>query len=163
MKSYTWMKLLLDPQQATRFDDPALEILARSEGHGVLKLPPDMTAVDLCADFLTEIATFAYSELKRVLGAHVVDISPLEFRFTVPAVWSDRAKADTMRAAAKAARNSKVFRSSEVSTFLIAEPEAAAVATIAHLTQGGSLQQIKVCILEGDAARLFSLTHTARR
>jgi hypothetical protein len=151
-KAYSWMKLLLDPEQSTKFDDPSL---AASEGHGVLRVPPGKTAIDLCADFLTEIAIFAYEELKRKMGEDVVAVSPLEFWFTVPAVWSDRAKSATLRAAEKAAKNAQVLRSASVSSFLIAEPEAAAVATLALITQGGSTLQVKVCVgcptLEGNA------------
>jgi hypothetical protein len=151
-KAYSWMKLLLDPEQSTKFDDPSL---AASEGHGVLRTPPGKTAIDLCADYLTEIAVFAYEELKRKMGEDVVAVSPLEFWFTVPAVWSDRAKSATLRAAEKAAKNAQVLRSASVSSFLIAEPEAAAVATLATITQGGSTLQVKVRVdyptLEGNA------------
>lgn len=142
-KAYSWMKLLLDPEQSTKFDDPSL---AASEGHGVLRVPPGKTAIDLCADYLTEIAIFAYEELKRKMGEDVVAVSPLEFWFTVPAVWSDRAKSATLRAAEKAAKNAQVLRSASVASFLIAEPEAAAVATLALITQGGSSLQVKVCV-----------------
>lgn len=141
-KAFAWMKLLLDSEQTTKYDDPSL---TASEGHGVLRLPPGKTTVDVCADYLTEVARFAYEELKKEFGEDVVVTSPLEFWFTVPAVWSDRAKADTMRAVERAAKNAKVFEPLEVSTYLVPEPEAAAVATISDITQGGSTQQVKVC------------------
>jgi hypothetical protein len=156
MKSYSWMKLLLDPERSTHYDDPSL---ARSEGQGVLRVPPGKTGLDVCADFLTEVATFAYDEIKKRMGEDVVLISPLEFWFTVPAVWSDRAKSATLRAAEKAAMNAKVLRNADATTFLIAEPEAAAVATIAGLTQGGSAQQIKVRTL---STTIISLETTYR-
>lgn len=141
MKGYTWMKLLLDPEQATKYDDPSLKA---SEGYGVLRRPPNKSAVDLCGDYLGHVAAFAYKALEQRLSPEVLGVSPLEFWFTVPAVWSDRAKADTLRAAEKAARNAAVFRDASVSTFLIAEPEAAAVATISAITEGGTRHQIKV-------------------
>lgn len=141
MKSYSWMKLLLDPERSTHFDDPSL---AASEGQGVLRVPSGKTGIDVCTDYLTEIAIFAYDEIKKAMGEDVVQISPLEFWFTVPAVWSDRAKSATLQAAERAAMNARVLRKAEATTFLIAEPEAAAVATIAQITQGGSTQQIKV-------------------
>lgn len=94
-KTFAWMKLLLDSEQKTKYDDPSL---TASEGHGVLRLPQGRTAVDICADYLTEVAKFTYEELKKEIGEDVLRVSPLEFWFTVPAVWSDRAKADTLRA-----------------------------------------------------------------
>ena len=62
----------------------------------------------------------------------------------MPAVWSDKAKADTLRAAEKAARSADVFKGAIVLTFLIAEPEAAAVATLSYLTEGESRLQVEV-------------------
>jgi hypothetical protein len=139
MKSYSWMKLLLDPNQATKYDDPTLKA---SEGQGVLATPRGRTAVDLCGDYLGHVAAFAYDALKQKISPDILAVCPLEFWFTVPAVWSDRAKTDTLRAAEKAAMNADVFRDAMVSTFLIAEPEAAAVATVSAITEGGARQQI---------------------
>lgn len=135
------MKLLLDPEQATKYDDPSLKF---SEGSGVLRRPPGKSAIDLCADYLSHVATYAYKALEQKISPEILAISPLEFWFTVPAVWSDKAKADTLRAAEKAARTAAVFQQTPVSTFLVAEPEAAAVATISAITEGGSRLHIKV-------------------
>jgi molecular chaperone DnaK (HSP70) len=159
-QAFAWMKLLLDSEQSTKYDDPSL---TASEGHGVLRLPSGKTTVDLCADYLTEVAKFAYEELKKEFGPHVVSTSPLEFWFTVPAVWSDRAKADTMRAVKKAANNAEVFEALEVSTYLVPEPEAAAVATISDITQGGSTQQVKVRRCCGDVVQIADHTGAAWR
>ncbi|CAK1359214.1 unnamed protein product [Cercospora beticola] len=139
-KSFAWMKLLLDPKQATKYDDPSL---GDSEGTGVLSRPAGKSAVDLCADFLAEVGKFAYESLSKRLSVEVLKATPIEFWFTVPAVWSDKAKADTLRAARKAAKQAKLKIHAESQVFLIREPEAAAVATLSSLTQGGSEQQIK--------------------
>ena len=141
MNSYAWMKLKLDPAQATMYDDPAL---ADSEGTGVLAMPLNKSAVDICADYLTEVAKFAYQSLARRISVEVLEATPVEFWFTVPAVWTDRAKADTMRAARKAAVQARLQFHPDTQVSLIREPEAAAVATMSFLTQGGSEQQIKV-------------------
>lgn len=140
MKSYAWMKLLLDPQQATKFDDPSL---TQSEGNGVLSQPLNKSAVDLCADFLAEVATFAYQSLERRLSTEVLRATLIDFWFTVPAVWSDRAKADTLRAAKKAAQRAQLKCNPASQVFFIREPEAAAIATLSALIQGGSDQQVK--------------------
>ncbi|GIZ37993.1 hypothetical protein CKM354_000142000 [Cercospora kikuchii] len=140
MNSFAWMKLLLDPAQATQYDDPNL---AASEGTGVLSKPMNKSAVDICADYLTEVAKFAHQSLARRISIEVLEATPIEFWFTVPAVWSDRAKADTMRAARKAAVQAALRFHPDTQISLIREPEAAAVATISYLTKGGSQQQIK--------------------
>lgn len=120
MKSYTWFKLRLDPEQATKYDDPEL---VHSEGTGVLALPPGKTAVDVCADFLCEVASFAVGELQRRLSSEVLQATPLEFWITVPAVWSDRATADTLRVAQQAAAQARVTCNAGAEVFLIREPE----------------------------------------
>lgn len=153
-KAYTWMKLLLQPEQASKHDDPSLHT---SEGGGVLRTPPGKSAVDVCADYLGNIAVFAHDVLKQTCSPETLAVTPLEFWVTVPAVWNDKAKADTLRAAEKASRKAKVFRDTTVSTFLIPEPQAAAVAAISSITQGGSLQYIKVSL---DTVQLDKLRDT---
>ena len=141
VKSYTWMKLLLDRQQARKYDDPSLR---DSEGAGVLTLPPDKDAVEVCADFLQEVARFCYGELKKRLSQQVVSVTPVEFYFTCPAVWTDRAQLDTLRAAKIAAEKAEIHFSAGAEVFLIREPEAAAIATIWSQGRELSGQQIKV-------------------
>jgi molecular chaperone DnaK (HSP70) len=140
MESYAWFKLLLDPEQATKYDDPSL---TRSEGAGVLNAPPGKSAVDLSADYLTEVAKFAYQSLAKRVSVEVLQATPVEFHFTVPAVWSDRAKMDTLRAARKAMKQANLKGQVDNKIVLIQEPEAAAVAALSTLTQGGSEQQVK--------------------
>ncbi|EME80247.1 uncharacterized protein MYCFIDRAFT_189860 [Pseudocercospora fijiensis CIRAD86] len=140
MKSYSWMKLLLDPLQHSKYDDPAL---SQFVGNGVLTLPPNRKPVDLCADYLTEIARFAYREMVKKLGEEIVKQTPMDFWITVPAVWSDKAKSDTLRAVRKAAQQAKVQLHYDSQCFLICEPEAAAVAAISSLAQGDSQTQVK--------------------
>lgn len=140
MKSYSWFKLKLDEALATKYDDPSL---ATSEGKGVLELPDFKSAVDLCADYLQEIAAFAHEYLARRVSHEVLAATPLDFRFTVPAVWSDKAKADTLRAARKAAKQAQLPFHRDTQIMLIREPEAAAIATLHTLSRGASQQQIK--------------------
>lgn len=141
MKSYAWMKLLLDPAVATKYDDPSLEL---TQGEGVLSTPVNKSPVDVCADFLTEVARFAYQSLAKRISPELLRASPLDFWFTVPAVWSDKAKHDTLRAAQKAAKQAKLSAHPDSHVFLIQEPEAAAVAALSALTQGGSSQHVDV-------------------
>lgn len=140
MKSYAWMKLLLDPERATAFDDPSL---TATEGSGVLSKPLTKSAVQICADYLAGVGKFAYQHLAKAVSIEVLQATPIEFWFTVPAVWSDRAKADTLNAARIAAKQARIQCHPASQIFLIREPEAAAVATLSTLTQGGSEQQVK--------------------
>lgn len=148
MKSYSWMKLLLDPTQASKFDDPGL---AGSEGSGVLRKPLNKTAVDICADYLTEVAKYAWKALTKRYTIEVLKATPIEFWLTVPAVWSDKAKHDTLRAARKSAKQAKLECHPDSQIFLIREPEAAAVAVLSDMTKGASEEQIKV----GDSVMII--------
>lgn len=134
------MKLLLDPSVSTKYDDPSL---AKSEGLGVLAKPAHKSSVEICADFLSRIACYAYSILEKRLGNDMLRITPIDFWLTVPAVWSDKAKDDTLRAAKMAFRQSSLILHPDSQIFLVREPEAAAVAIMAHLTKGGSQQQLQ--------------------
>lgn len=141
MESYAWFKLLLDPTQATKYDDPSL---ASSESHGVLTRPINKKPVEICADYLTEVANFAYQSIVKRISAEVLQATPIEFWFTVPAVWSDKAKADTLRAARMAARQAKLKLHAQSQVMLIREPEAAAIATLSFYTQGGTDHQVQI-------------------
>lgn len=139
MKSHTWMKLLLDKSDITLSDDPAL---ARNRLEGILWLPEGKTSVELCADYLYHVAAFTMETLERRLSQRTLALTPLEFWFTVPAVWSDSAKVDTLEAVRIAARRAGIRAGSEV--FVISEPEAAALAVFQELTQDGSTFHVKV-------------------
>lgn len=138
-KSHTWMKLLLDKSDITLSDDPAL---ARNRLEGVLRLPEGKTSVELCADYLYHVALFTMETLERRLSQRTLALTPLEFWFTVPAVWSDSARVDTLEAARIAARRAGIRAGSEV--FVISEPEAAALAVFQELTQDESTFHVKV-------------------
>jgi hypothetical protein len=133
MVSYSWTKLLLDQNaQATEYDDPYLK---KIEGDGMLRLPRKKTATVVVTDFLKEIYQWLVAHLAKRISSGILDATPMEFWFTVPAIWSDLAK-NRMIAAATAAG----FASRHGDRlFLIPEPEAAGVATLKGLTEGGSV------------------------
>ncbi|ORY07257.1 hypothetical protein BCR34DRAFT_603919 [Clohesyomyces aquaticus] len=135
MKSYTWFKLRLDRGATTVYDDPGLHL---SEGEGVMKLPPMKNATQVCGEYLKELYDFTMALLDQRSDADVLRITPIEFWFTVPAIWSDAAKASTKRAAEFAGFGS---RTGDQINF-ISEPEAAAIATLNSVTYGGSEMQI---------------------
>ena len=144
MKSYSWFKLLLDQEQVTNFnDDPGLSL---SEGRGVLSKPSKKTPVMICADFLAQVAKHAYAFLAKRMHEQTLLEIPLEFWFTVPAVWSDKAKTHTLLAAQMATQMAKLSFHPDTRICLIQEPEAAAIATLSALGVGGSEYQVKVSI-----------------
>lgn len=137
MKSYTWFKLRLDRSAATMYDDPDLR---QSEGDGVMKLPRGKNATQTCGEYLKEIYSFTMTLLDRRFSAEVLRITPIEFWFTVPAIWSDAAKSSTQQAARIAGFGARP--GDQIN--LIPEPEAAAIATLSNVTVGGSEVQISV-------------------
>ena len=120
-----------------QLDEPAL---SANEGSGMLRLPRGKSARDVCADYLCEIYRDILAHLNKKLGEHVVSASRKEFWFTVPAIWSDRAREDTM-AAAKAA-GFGALPDDEIN--LITEPEAAAIAALTGMSEGTG-NQLRVC------------------
>ncbi|RAL13363.1 Hsp70 family protein [Aspergillus homomorphus CBS 101889] len=140
MKAYSWTKLLLDKNMPlTEYDDVALE---KDLQAGILNLPAGKTAVDVAADYLNHI----YQHIKYTLARHItqvdLDITPLEYWFTVPAIWSDQAKDATQSAARRAGFWSSVARPHD-RLYFITEPEAAAVTALKKYTSesiGGSVK-----------------------
>lgn len=135
MKSYSWTKLRLDDDSATFGGDTfSLEEMKETEGKGLLKLPAGKSASDVVADYLKEVRKHVVTHLEQTLGPEIVQITPKELWLTVPAVWSDKAKDSTERAARTAFGDLVDER-----IYLVAEPEAAAVATLTQLTSKGTL------------------------
>lgn len=83
-------------------------------------LPPgyDKTAERLIQDYLTALREHAEKTLRNKIPASAFTTTPIEYIVTVPAVWTENAKAKT-KAAAEHAGMGKVH--------LVAEPEAGAV------------------------------------
>ncbi|KAI9736755.1 MAG: hypothetical protein M1834_000959 [Cirrosporium novae-zelandiae] len=121
-RNYTWMKLLLDENAlATDYDDPALKT---SIGSGMLGLPPNKSAVDVVADYLSGVYNHLMKCLREVNP--LLDMTPIEFWCTVPAMWSEKAQDATLEAAKKAGFGSR----DRDEVFQIKEPEAAAYAAL---------------------------------
>lgn len=137
MVSYSWTKLLLDARTPlTKYDDPEL---LKSEGAGMLKIPHYKTPTDVAGDYLREIYKWTIQELEKRISPEVVRATPFEFWFTVPAIWSDKAKDATQAAARIAGFASRPGDK----MYMIPEPEAAGVATLKSLTRGNSATQVK--------------------
>lgn len=105
------IKLLLDPDQETKYE-PSLD------AKWLLK-SLDKTPGEVAADYLKELVDHVKDIHKRRFGS-AADQMNLKFVLTVPAVWSDKAKDVTLKAALKAG-----VVQSKLS--LLSEPESAAL------------------------------------
>ncbi|GME37476.1 hsp70 family protein [Neofusicoccum parvum] len=124
MESYLWTKLLLDrTATTTELDDPALKDLF---GKGMMKLPHDKTAKQVCTDYLNGLYNYLVSTLCKRFGSEIYAVTPVECWITIPAIWSDAAKDATRSAAISAGFGSRPFDKVN----LITEPEAAALAAL---------------------------------
>ncbi|RPB13452.1 actin-like ATPase domain-containing protein [Morchella conica CCBAS932] len=113
VEKLVWIKLLLDPSQDS-FSD---ELLAKTKA----LIPPGKEPVHLVIDFLTKLKAHIEDVLEGHFGKALLAITPIEYFLTVPAVWSDSAKAQTLYAAEVVGLGTKN------NLRLISEPEAAAV------------------------------------
>lgn len=128
---YSWTKLLLDKNAPlTKYDDPMLEQATKS---GILQLPADKDAVTVVADYLTGVYDHIMLTLEKGLTEPILSVSPIEFWFTMPAIWSDQAQAATKEAAQRAGFGPKPGRLSDA-IYMITEPEAAAIAALTRST-----------------------------
>ncbi len=138
--SYSWTKLLLDKNAAVgEHDDPALSKMA---GSGMLQLPPFREAAGVCEDFLHEVYVYVARKLRQQMTDLIFDATPMECWITLPAIWSDEAKGATLTAA----RNAGFGNRSGDEVYTIAEPEAAAIATLKRFSGPGAFNPIKVCL-----------------
>ncbi|KAF2460238.1 hypothetical protein BDY21DRAFT_280700 [Lineolata rhizophorae] len=84
----------------------------------------DKTVADAVSDYLTMVYGHTMDTLTRRYGETFMSMTKVEFVLTVPAVWSDAAKASTLQAAERAGMGNRH------DLRLISEPEAAAVYTL---------------------------------
>ena len=105
------------------FDDQTLQVVV---GSGMLYLPVGKGAVTVVTDFLREIYRRIDREIRdncHIRQARIRLPVPVDFWFTVPAVWSEQAKSLMEQAVRGAGFGSRRMDR----LFTIAEPEAAAL------------------------------------
>ena len=133
MDTFSWTKLLLEEGlNKNEFDDPALQH-AYASSLGIFNLPEGKSVVEVVAEFLRGVYQYTYAELQRVVGSTELETTPIEFWFTVPAIWTEKATAATVQAAGLAGFGPQENRSRDL-VFVVTEPEAAAVAVHVSLT-----------------------------
>ncbi|KIW81060.1 hypothetical protein Z517_04083 [Fonsecaea pedrosoi CBS 271.37] len=113
---HQWFKLALDPNQKSN----ELSLLA-VDYPDPKALPPgyndEPSRTKLVTDYLRELQQHTEKILRRKLGDSIFDTTPLRYTITVPAVWSDSAKARTHGCAFGAGMGSDIQ--------IVSEPEAA--------------------------------------
>ncbi|KAH8587066.1 Hsp70 family protein-like protein [Bisporella sp. PMI_857] len=163
--SYSWTKLLLDKNAIVgEHDDPAL---SKMVGSGMLQLPPFRLAVGVCEDFLHEVYVYISKKLRQQMTSLIFDSTPMECWITLPAIWSDEAKDATLVAAQRAGFGNRI--GDEV--FTIAEPEAAAIATLKKFSDPNALNAVKtnenilICDCGGGTVDIttYTITQTSPR
>ncbi|OAX80402.1 hypothetical protein ACJ72_05262 [Emergomyces africanus] len=128
MTAFSWTKLLLDQNAPlSKYDDPGLE---KASEIGILRLPEGKRATDVVSDYLSEVYHHILQRIGKQITEDTLRATPLEFWFTVPAIWSDQAQNATVNAARQAGFGTRP--NDEI--FLISEPEAAAIASLKKYT-----------------------------
>jgi hypothetical protein len=116
--------------------------------------PPDYSrdATTLVSDYLTALRKQTLSCLRQKYGQHPINQAQIDWVITTPAVWSLRAKDDTLRCAEKAGMGKGR------SITIVSEPEAAAAYAI-KMMEPLSLQvgdNIVVCDAGGGTVDLIT-------
>lgn len=111
-KKIRHIKLLLDPDQKI-----AKESMQKALENQLEKTGKD--AETIAADYMRELWKHAVSVLERTLDKYILKNTKRQIILTVPAVWSDKAKHATLKAAEKAGMGDQIN--------MISEPQAAAV------------------------------------
>lgn len=126
-KRHCWTKLLLDRNaRATDFDDPALTDMSEwAELPGVQDKIPE----DVVTDYLSHLYQHCMNCLEKRMTKDILRVTPIDFWFTMPALWSDEAQYATKAAAERAGFGRNANRESD-SINMIKEPEAAALSAL---------------------------------
>lgn len=136
MVNCSWTKLLLDRNALpSDQDDPDLRGML---DRGIYKLPANKSVATVVCDFLRRLYSHFMNIVERHIPAQVLAGIPIEFWFTVPALWSDEARDLTLQAATKAGFGSRPYDTIN----LIPEPEAAAIFTLQATNEVGGILEV---------------------
>ncbi|KAJ6262976.1 Heat shock protein [Drechslerella dactyloides] len=125
---YGRFKLLLDPSICRDvYNGPDC-------GRGIaahIPLPASKTAMQLCTDYLRQLYGHIMNNILKKRMPDTLASTPIEFIFTVPAIWSHKAQEATRAAASRAGFGSNGRPMDTMS--MISEPEAAAIYALSAL------------------------------
>ncbi|EPS43230.1 hypothetical protein H072_2762 [Dactylellina haptotyla CBS 200.50] len=129
---HVWIKLLLNSPStanggANMDADPTFaNKTALRPPSGYMSLPPGKAAIDVVSDYLSGVYKHTLQRLSQHYGREYIEVTPIDFVLTVPAIWSDKARNLTKEAARRAGFGSRP----DDRINLVSEPEAAAIYTI---------------------------------
>ncbi|TGO51695.1 hypothetical protein BOTNAR_0347g00050 [Botryotinia narcissicola] len=161
MTSCSWTKLLLDKNAVFGEEDDIISKIVVDEG--MMHLPSDRNCKNVCEDFLHALYVAFAGYAERTLGADSFRTSPIDCWISLPAIWSDEAKYATLNAARKAGFAKNPL--DQIHT--IAEPEAAAIATLRELAAPGTLNAVQrddnvlICDCGGGTVDITTYTVTS--
>ncbi|KAJ4985396.1 hypothetical protein SVAN01_09151 [Stagonosporopsis vannaccii] len=136
-KALVWFKLLLEP--ANKYAQDSFKVGETLQQLAVL----DKTPEDVTADYIRIVWQHIKEDIQKVLGNDWETVYSVRAVLTVPAIWSDNAKARTLRIACMAGLPENVS--------LLSEPEAAALAILRERKEEGHILQIGDCFVVCDA------------
>lgn len=116
---YTWSKILLDPQQ--RHDGHQTGVLSSLVRNGALRLGPPRKQERVIVDFLRVLRV----QISTVLENTYQNPPPVEWRFSIPAIWDQETRQRMITVVTEAGYLSGPLHT----VFLITEAEAAAIST----------------------------------
>jgi molecular chaperone DnaK (HSP70) len=154
IQRHMWTKLDLDSPQIGEAAKILNELSLSAKG-------PSKQAVDIVADFLTQVKDHLIKNLEERYGNQLSKTLPITLVVTVPAVWSDAAKDRTLQAVRKAGFDTPGFPNLK-RVVTTTEPEAAAIHTIQSLRGSVSDEQFAVddgfivCDMGGGTVDLIS-------
>ncbi|KAJ4424147.1 hypothetical protein N0V82_001195 [Gnomoniopsis sp. IMI 355080] len=167
--TFEWIKLLL------LNDEDSPEHLRCSPQIAKMKLrlrKIKKTAIEVISDYLTKLWRHAIDEedfppqgeICKSIGGLLLSIVPIHVILSVPAIWSEAAKAAMKQAATKSLIIGNVNRSAGLTTFeFVSEPEAAAHAYAKEILGTLDLgETILVCDLGGGTGDCISYQLTNR-
>ncbi|KAM0161858.1 hypothetical protein ACHAPG_002204 [Botrytis cinerea] len=159
--SCSWTKLLLDKNAVFGEDDDIISKLVIDDG--MMHLPSHRDCKGVCEDFLQKLYVSFSGYAERTLGKDTFRMSPIDCWITLPAIWSDEAKHATLNAAKRAGFATNPM--DQIHT--IAEPEAAAIATLKELAAPGTLNAVQrgdnvlICDCGGGTVDITTYTVTS--
>ncbi|KAL1801372.1 hypothetical protein ACET3X_001714 [Alternaria dauci] len=136
---HLWTKLQLDPTQKGELTKIVREVSTSSEH-------PNKQPVEIIADFLAQVKIHLIKNLDQKYGKVLWRSLEVTLVVTVPAVWTEVAKARTLEAVDKAGFNTPEFPQLK-NILTTTEPEAAAIYTIKSLR--GTTQNANFAVDDG--------------
>jgi molecular chaperone DnaK (HSP70) len=126
---YKWMKILLEPKAIRSSDSECYEAVWATQR---LLDQEGRTAVEAVGEYLSQIWKYTLEEIGSKQGADFQETYKLRVVLTVPAVWSAKAKDNTLQAARRGGLPEDIT--------MVTEPEAAALMALKQRNEIGSLR-----------------------